>query len=243
MEFLGIVIVVRLICAGIAAAIASHKGRSVVGWFFGGLLIEIIAVIIVACLSNLKQEKAYKEQMESEQRRLREQLRQERIKTESFRRFSSDRLDAHDRILGVDTRSGAALPAGSAPAPLLPPGSGAGSAVPPPTPPQLGEVMQAAYGASPAAPDSAAPPSPQLGEVMQAAYGVSPAAGSMSPAPQEPIWYYECSGSPFGPVTEDEIRSLVRSGEIVAATLLWCEDLPGWTAARQVGQFRTEVFL
>ena len=30
--------------------IAGHKNRSVVGWFFGGLFLGLIGLIIVACL-------------------------------------------------------------------------------------------------------------------------------------------------------------------------------------------------
>ena len=32
--------------------IAGHKNRSVVGWFFGGLFLGLIGLIIVACLPN-----------------------------------------------------------------------------------------------------------------------------------------------------------------------------------------------
>jgi hypothetical protein len=110
---LALMLIIRLICAVGAAAIAAHKGRSVVAWFFGGLLIELIAVIIVACLPNLKEQKAYRQRTESERRRLREQLRQERMKNEAFRRYSLGRLDAHDHQLGVDTRSQQALPSSS----------------------------------------------------------------------------------------------------------------------------------
>ena len=94
----------------ICSAIASSKGRNVVGWFFVGLLTAVIGIIIIACMSNLKQEKARIEWAESERRRLREQLRQERTKSESFRQYSTARLDAHDKALDVDTRSVAALP-------------------------------------------------------------------------------------------------------------------------------------
>ena len=35
--------------------------------------------------------------------RLREQLRQERFKNETFRQFATERLDVHDDALGLDT--------------------------------------------------------------------------------------------------------------------------------------------
>ena len=40
----------------ICPIIAHKKGRSAVGWFFGGLLLGGIGIIIVACLSDVKEE-------------------------------------------------------------------------------------------------------------------------------------------------------------------------------------------
>ena len=111
MEGLYIWLVVRAICGLIAVAIASSKGRSQVGWFFGGFFLTIIGIIIVAVLPNLTEKKRREEEIALENRRLREQLIQEQIKTEAFRRHASARLDAHDEHLGMDTRSATALPA------------------------------------------------------------------------------------------------------------------------------------
>ena len=107
---IAIQLIIGCICAVIAAVIASSKGRNVVGWFFGGFFLGIIGIIIVAVLPNKKQEAAVRAQAESERRRLREQLRQERLKNEAFRQYTAARLDAHDNQLGVDTRSQQALP-------------------------------------------------------------------------------------------------------------------------------------
>ncbi len=98
-------LIIFLITGAIAAAIASVKGRSVIGWFFGGLLLGLIGIIIVAVLPNLKEQRAREEQSEREARRLREQLRQERMKNEAFRRHATARLDRHDESLGLDTRA------------------------------------------------------------------------------------------------------------------------------------------
>lgn len=103
-------LVIVVICGIAAAAIASHKGRSAVGWFWGGFFLGVIGIIIVAVLSNKKEEQARQEYVHMEQRRLREQLRQEQLKVESLRRYSEARLDAHDRALGIETRNPAALP-------------------------------------------------------------------------------------------------------------------------------------
>ena len=107
-----IVLIIKLICGGIASAIASSKGRNAVGWFFGGFIIDVIGVIIVACLSNLKVEEKQRRHAARETRRLREQLNQERMKSEAFRQHATSRLDMHDGQLSIDTRSAhAALPA------------------------------------------------------------------------------------------------------------------------------------
>ncbi len=43
--------------------------------------------------------------MLNEQRRLREQLRQERLRNQSFQQYTAARLDVHDQALSLDTRS------------------------------------------------------------------------------------------------------------------------------------------
>jgi len=98
-------LIVGAICGAIAALIASSKGRNAVGWFFAGFFIGLIGIIIVACMPNLKRQRAMQAASERERRLLREQLRQERRKGEVFRQYSMGRLDAHDKELGVDTRS------------------------------------------------------------------------------------------------------------------------------------------
>ena len=108
MEVLIIQLVVMSVFGAIASAIASSKGRSTVGWFFGGFFLTWIGIVIVAVLPNLKEQKFKEEAIERENRRLREQLMQEQIKTEAFRRHAAARLDAHDSHLGIDTRSVAA---------------------------------------------------------------------------------------------------------------------------------------
>lgn len=110
---------VSLICGAIAAAIASSKGRHGVGWFFIGFFFGLIGIIIALVLSDLKQEKRRFDEITADRRRLKEQLRQERLKSESFRRYATQRIDSHDRVLGVDTKSAVSLGVGGAP-PLPP---------------------------------------------------------------------------------------------------------------------------
>lgn len=37
--------------------IGGNKGRSVVGWFFGGLFLSVIGLIIVSCLKEIPDER------------------------------------------------------------------------------------------------------------------------------------------------------------------------------------------
>jgi hypothetical protein len=68
-------------------------------------------LIIILCLSNLNEVEARFQSSESITRRVREELRQEKLKLEALRQHTAARLDQHDEKLGMDTRSaGAALP-------------------------------------------------------------------------------------------------------------------------------------
>ncbi|HUT60840.1 MAG TPA: DUF4339 domain-containing protein [Phycisphaerae bacterium] len=212
---LGVQIIIWVICGLICSAIAASKGRNVVGWFFVGLLTALIGIIIIACLSNLKEEKARLEWAESERRRLREQLRQERIKGESFRQYSAARLDAHDQALDMDTRSPAALPGAEHASPF--------------------HQLTQGPGSTAAASRAQAPESAFRNLAAQASPSAPPVQDSGV------LWYYELSGQAVGPVSENDIRNLLRSGRISRQTLLWTEDLGQWTFADQVETFRREV--
>jgi hypothetical protein len=120
----------------VCACIAGAKGRSVIAWFFIGFLAPLIGLIIILVVSNLKEEQRYREHAAAERRRLHEQLRQERMKNETFRQHSVQRLDAHDKALGLDTRAATAL------------GGGAGddaAALPAGAPPRAGRARTTWY--------------------------------------------------------------------------------------------------
>ncbi len=86
----------------LCGVIAHHKGRNVLGWTLLGFL-GLIPLIIESVLPNLNDQRNRDAYQSEENRRLREQLRQERIKSESFRQHAAARLDAHDQHLGLDT--------------------------------------------------------------------------------------------------------------------------------------------
>jgi hypothetical protein len=98
-------IVIMLICAVGSCLIARSKGRNQIGWFFGGFFLGLIGLVIILCMSNLNEEKAKHDHLLNEQRRLREQLRQERMRNQSFQDYTNNRLDVHDERQNIDTRS------------------------------------------------------------------------------------------------------------------------------------------
>ena len=129
-------LLILLIVAVIVAIIANSKGRSPVGWFFIGFFTSFIGLILILVMSDLKEDQAQRLRVEQENRRLREQLRQERLKQESFREYTQRRLDVHDEQLGIDTRTLTPLPQ-PAGEPLLP---GDGQDTPPSAPVQPANV-------------------------------------------------------------------------------------------------------
>lgn len=110
----------------ICAAIAKNRGRNPLGWFFIGIVGGCIGLILVLVLPDLNQEQESMQREKRRRRRLEEELAQERMKNQAFRGHATNRLDAHDQQLGVDTRSSAAS--------TLPP---------PPVPPSLDEGVPA----------------------------------------------------------------------------------------------------
>jgi len=89
------------------AALANSKGRNAVGWFFLGLIFPCISLILVLCLPNLHEQQQQFAYHDSQNRRLQEQLRQERMKNQAFQASTQARLDEHDTSLGIDTRQAA----------------------------------------------------------------------------------------------------------------------------------------
>jgi hypothetical protein len=96
--------IIALIFGTICAVVANGKGRSAVGWFFIGFLFGLIALIIVCIISDIKEQESKEKAQKQENRRLREQLRQERVKGESFRSHAMARLDRHDEELQISTK-------------------------------------------------------------------------------------------------------------------------------------------
>ncbi len=219
-------LIIMVVCGVISAAIASSKGRSVVGWFFGGFFLGILGIIIVAVLPNVKQQKAIQTHADRERHRLREQIRQERMKNEAFRQYTMGRLDVHDRQLGVDTRSYHAGLPGSQQVQALPPVHSDESSL---TNSSLVDTN----------PNDLQKLNNQLAEQAEqntAAQQMNPYAQAAGET-EKPVWYYERQGQSVGPVTESDIRRLLQHGQLDRATLVWAPCLPDWTAAAQIRRF------
>jgi hypothetical protein len=219
-------LIAAVICGVIAAAIASAKGRNVAGWFFGGFFLGIIGVIIVACFSNLKAERAYRQQVEQANHRLREQLRQERMKGEAFRQYSTSRLDAHDGALGLDTRSLGPM-FGAAPRGQLPSDPAAEDAL----------ARLAADARRPVEARQVTPP--QAGADSQGFQE----SGEVDPEQSDGPWYFAHEGKSFGPVSTLLIVNMLRDKNLHAGSLLWSEGMIDWTPVCEVPAFRNAVNL
>ena len=113
-----IAILLGLICATICAIVASNKGRNAVGWFFLGFFFGIFSLIAVCIASDVKARVQKELALANENRRLQEQVHQERIKLQQFQTHAQQRLDTHDQILNVDTRQ-TLTPSDEVLAPLL----------------------------------------------------------------------------------------------------------------------------
>jgi len=234
MEMLIILILMGSIVGGICAGIASSKGRSAGGWFAGGFAIGFltgilggwIPIVIVACLSNLKEEQSHHDSQARENRRLREQLRQERLKNEAFRQHTFARLDAHDNQLGVDTKQTyTALPGQSAQQPRMIEASS--------------EIDQLAHARSEDDPY-------QVTSDFEQPVVESLPSQAVHQAPQieKPMvrqWHYEAQGQPVGPIPESQLLAMLRAGQINGNTLVWTEDIHDWRAANQIGALRPYV--
>ena len=103
-------VIMGLIGGVICALIANHKGRNAVGWFFFGFFLPLVAVIVSLVVSNKKEERARYAKAASERRRLREQLKMERMQRQQEIGAANQRIDMHDRAIGVETAPGVAPP-------------------------------------------------------------------------------------------------------------------------------------
>ena len=56
------------------------------------------------------------------------------------------------------------------------------------------------------------------------------------------LWHYNDSGEQRGPVTADEIKSLLASRKILADTLVWCDGMADWKPANSISEFQLSPY-
>jgi uncharacterized protein DUF4339 len=67
-----------------------------------------------------------------------------------------------------------------------------------------------------------------------------PGAAAASPAPAAanvPCWYYALDGQPLGPCTAEQIKSLIKVGDLGAEDSVWREGMAEWLPLAQVPEF------
>jgi hypothetical protein len=67
----------------------------------------------------------------------------------------------------------------------------------------------------------------------------APAPGAGTPGAPQAVagasdWYAERQGQRVGPMPQAQLATMISSGEVTGATLVWREGFPAWTAAGQV---------
>jgi hypothetical protein len=102
-EGLIIQVIIMAIFGSICAVIASSRGRSAVAWFFIGSFFSCLGLILLLVIPDLKVQEEERQRMALENRRLREQIRKDRMIADQRRDESERRLTAHDRVLNLDT--------------------------------------------------------------------------------------------------------------------------------------------
>ncbi len=202
---------------GITSAVAVHKGRSAVGWFFVGFLTGCIGLIIISCLPNQKEQSELMSHMETETRRLREQLKHEQLRNESFQTHMRHRIDAHDNALGVDTRRigpGPATATPILPGPASPPAAGPTPITPRPGGPT--PIRQA----RPIVPRPSAAPS-----------------GRSAPSPQsftDCQWFVKFGTRKSQPLTFDKLKKFWEIGNLTPDTLVCTGEQENWMPVQDV---------
>lgn len=108
---------VGVVMGAICAVAAQNRGRSAVGWFFVGFLTGCIGVILVFVLPDQKVQQERERRLADENRRLREQVRKDRMVADRRHGDLQRRLAAHDAAIGIDTAGSEAqaLPSSAAP--------------------------------------------------------------------------------------------------------------------------------
>ncbi len=98
------VVIINLVLGVACAILADTRGRSALAWFLLGFFFGCFALIGLFVIPDLKVQEEKERRLRMENRRLREQLRKDRAIADQRYQEHVQRLSAHDRALGMDTR-------------------------------------------------------------------------------------------------------------------------------------------
>ena len=96
-----------ILCAIACSILADCRGRSALGWFFIGLFLNVIGIILLLVLGEENEESSRSEGQQKRTRKVEEQLRHERSRRQDLEReveAARQRIDLHDQALGIETR-------------------------------------------------------------------------------------------------------------------------------------------
>lgn len=201
-------LVLQAVFGIICAVVASGRARSGVGWFFIGAFFGCLGLIVLLVIPDLRIEQERRSRMLSQNRRIREQVRKDRVVADARSVDHDRRLQAHDRALGVDT------------APPRPEFLASDQSQPP---------WQVA-GPSAASTDPTSQPLPDLAET-----GSPPPAAAESSADHEArAWYFADHEGRQGPVSLPILRTLWEQGTVTQETYVWADGMADWAPVARV---------
>jgi len=103
LEGLVVALAIRLVFGVLCAVVASGRGRSGGAWFFLGFFLGWVGLIVLLVIPDLRLEQERRSKLLTQTRRLREQVRKDRMVADARSGEQARRLQAHDRALGIDT--------------------------------------------------------------------------------------------------------------------------------------------
>lgn len=215
--FLGIFLFILgiTVCMGLPTAlVASARGRNFLGWLVIGTIFPIFGLILALVLPDVNDERLRRERADQDARRQREQLSLERTHREGIQQHVERRLDAHDRALGVDTRSVDTRGVDTR---------------------ELGAPTHTPSASLAAATDRpASPPAATSTHTQTAAAGMGLATFSKIGGLASVPWHLSDDHVQSREVSFDELARRYREGRTTDRSLVWTDGMKDW---RAVGEF------
>ena len=96
-----------IVCAIACSILADCRGRSALAWFFGGLFLNVLGIIILLVITDESEVEEHEDGQRKRTRKMEEQLRHERARRQELEReveVARQRIDLHDQALGIESR-------------------------------------------------------------------------------------------------------------------------------------------